>query len=170
MVHRLNVVIWITIKENRRVSLDRTSGYLPVHAIRWTDSELTHGIRVMLKELPFHGRLFKIVVPNGDIDWAITNDPDEALTTQAAEDASDVRWQVENVHRGLKQLTGSEKCQARKARSQRNHLAYWYHAWSSLKVAAQEQAKTLYRVRADLFRDYLRAELKNPWLRAFQPA
>ena len=34
-----------------------------------------------------------------------------------------VRWQVEEFHRSFKQLTGSEKCQCRKARSQRNHLA-----------------------------------------------
>jgi hypothetical protein len=41
-----------------------------------------------------------------------------------------------------------------------NHLACCYHAWLSLKVKAKELGKTLDQ--ADLFRDYLRAELRNP--------
>jgi len=81
-----------------------------------------------------------------------------------------VRWQVEAFHRELKQLTGSEKCQCRKARSQRNHLACCYHAWLSLKVHAKSLGKTLYQARRDLFSDYLRAELRNPTIKAFQPA
>jgi len=47
-----------------------------------------------------------MVTTKGDIDWVITNCPDETMTTQVAQDASDVRWQVEELHRGLKQLTG----------------------------------------------------------------
>jgi len=125
---------------------------------------------VKLKEVPFKVRLFKLVAPNGDIDWVITNCPDETLTAQVAQDANDVRWQVEELHRDLKQLTGSEKCQCRKARSQRNHLACCYHAWLSLKVKAMSLHKTLYQVKTDLLRDYLRAELRNPHIPAFLPA
>ena len=87
-----------------------------------------------------------------------------------AQTASDVRWQVEELHRGLKQLTGTEKCQCRQARSQRNHLACCYHAWLSLKVKATQLNQTLYQVKTDLFRDYLRAELREPHVRAFQPS
>jgi len=60
------------------------------------------------------------------------------------------------LHRELKQLTGSEKCQCRSARSQRNHLACCYQAWLSLKVKANQLNKTLYQVKTDLWRDYLR--------------
>lgn len=67
-------------------------------------------------------RLFKVVAKNGDIDWVITNDLDEIVTTQVTQEANDVRWQVGGFYRELKQLTGSEKCQCRKGRSQRNHL------------------------------------------------
>ncbi len=35
----------------------------------------------------------------------------------------DVRRQIEELHRGVKQLTGSEKCQCRLGQAQRNHLA-----------------------------------------------
>ena len=89
---------------------------------------------------------------------------------QVAQDVNDLRWQVEEFHRELKQLTGSEKYQCRKARSQRNHLACCYHAWVSLKVQAKALKKTVYRVHTDLFSDYLRAELQKPTISAFQPA
>jgi hypothetical protein len=37
----------------------------------------------------------------------------------------------------------------------------------SLKVIATKLNKTLYAVKADLLRDYLRAELRNPHVPAF---
>lgn len=168
LINRLEMIFYTTLKDNRLVSLSKEEGYIHLDEIEWTDERLENGVKIKLKEVPFHVRLFKLVATNGDIDWVITNDPDETLTAQVAQDANDVRWQVEELHRGLKQLTGSEKCQCRKARSQRNHLACCYQAWLSLKVKAKEFSKTLYQVRADLFRDYLRAELRNPRIPAFQ--
>jgi len=169
LIHRLGLVFFTTLKENRLVSLNKEEGYIHLDQIDWTPERLQHGVLVRLKEVPFHVRLFKLVATNGDIDWVITNSPDETMTAQVAQDANDVRWQVEELHRGIKQLTGSEKCQCRKARSQRNHLACCYHAWLSLKVKAQQTGKTLYQVKTDLLRDYLRAELRNPHIPAFQP-
>jgi hypothetical protein len=169
LIHRLGLVFFTTLKENRLVSLNKEEGYIHLDQIDWTPERLQHGVLVRLKEVPFHVRLFKLVATNGDIDWVITNSPDETMTAQVAQDANDVRWQVEELHRGIKQLTGSEKCQCRKARSQRNHLACCYHAWLSLKVKAQQTGKTLYQVKTDLLRDYLRAELPNPHIPAFQP-
>jgi hypothetical protein len=169
LIHRLGLVFFTTLKENRLVSLNKEEGYIHLDQIDWTPERLQHGVLVRLKEVPFHVRLFKLVATNGDIDWVITNSPDETMTAQVAQDANDVRWQVEELHRGIKQLTGSEKCQCRKARSQRNHLACCYHAWLSVKVKAQQTGKTLYQVKTDLLRDYLRAELRNPHIPAFQP-
>ena len=151
------------------VSLSKESGYIHLDEIEWTEERLKNGIIVKLKKVPFKVKLFKVVAKNGNIDWIITNDLDEATITQVAQDANDLRWQVEEFHRELKQLTGSEKCQCRKARSQRNHLACCYHAWLSLKVQAKILNKTIYRIHSDLFSDYLRAELRNPRITAFQP-
>jgi hypothetical protein len=162
LVHRLGRTFYTTIKRNRRVSLTKEDGYIGLEDIDWTPERMTHGVVVRLQKVPFPVRLFKLVATNGDIDWVITNDLDSAVTAQVAQDANDVRWDVENLHRGLKQLTGSAKCQCRTGRSQRNHLACCYHAWLSLKVKAMELGKTLSQVRADLFSDYLRAELRNP--------
>lgn len=169
LIQRLGLIFFTTLKENRLVSLSKAEGYIHLDQIDWTPEQLQNGLAVKLKEVPFKVRLFKLVAPNGDIDWVITNCPDETLTAQVAQDANDVRWQVEELHRGLKQLTGSEKCQCRKARSQRNHLACCYHAWLSLKVKAKQLNKTLYQIKTDLLRDYLRAELRNPRIPAFQP-
>jgi hypothetical protein len=91
------------------------------------------------------------------------------LITQAAHDASDVHWQIEELHRGLKQSSGTEKCQCRKGHSQRNHIACCYHAWLSLKVKAKVLGKTLYQIKEDLLSDYLRAELVTPRIHSFSP-
>ena len=170
LIQRLNLVFFTTLKENRLVSLSKEEGYIHLAHIEWTPERLGKGLLVKLQEVPFKVRLFKLVATNGDIDWVITNSPEETVTSQVAQDANDMRWQVEELHRGLKQLTGSEKCQCRKARSQRNHLACCYHAWLSLKVKAMQLHKTLYQTKSDLLSDYLRAELRNPRIPAFLPA
>jgi hypothetical protein len=76
------------------------------------------GIKVKLKEIPFFVKLFKIVSTDGHIDWVITNSPDYNLWADDVKENNAVRWQVEEFHRAYKQLTGSEKCQCRAARSQ----------------------------------------------------
>jgi hypothetical protein len=86
---------------------------------------------------------------------------------QVAQKANDVRWQIEQFHREIKQLTGSEKCQCRKARSQRNHLDGCYHAWLSLKVKAKTLKTSLYQIRKNLFSDYLKVELESPGITAY---
>ena len=166
LIHRRKRIFFTTLKSNRLVSLSKAEGYIHLEEIEWTADRLTQGVVVKLKEVPFQVRLFKLVAPDGDIDWVITNDLAETMTAQVAEESSDVRWQVEERHRGIKQLTGSEKCQCRAARAQRNHLACCYHAWVSLKVKAQELGQTLYAVRESLFSYYLRAELRNPHITA----
>jgi hypothetical protein len=95
------------------------------------------GVIVKLKKVPFKVKLFKLVATTGDIDWIITHDLDATLTTQIVEATNHLRWKVEEFRREPKRLTGSEKCQCRKACSQRNHLGCCYHVWLSLKVFAQ---------------------------------
>jgi DDE family transposase len=166
LIHRRRWTFFTTLKSNRLVSLSKEQGYSHLDEIDWTPERLEHGVIVKLKEVPFKVRLFKVVASHGDIDWVITNDLAETVTAQVAAASSDVRWQVEELHRGIKQLTGSEKCQCRAARAQRNHLACCYQAWVSLKVKAQALGQTLYAVRESLFSHYLRAELRNPHVTA----
>ena len=72
----------------------------------------------------------------------------------------------EELHRELKQLTGTAKGQGRAARAQRNHCACCSHAWVSVKVKAKELGQTLYALRESLFSHYLRAELQPPHIAA----
>ena len=166
-VDSLKLTFYTTLKTNRLVSLSVAEGYVHLETIDWTEHRLKHGVIVKLKKVPFKVKLFKLVAKNGDIDWIITNDLDETLTAQAVEKTNNLRWKVEEFHRELKQLTGSEKCQCRKARSQRNHLGCCYHVWLSLKVGALTTKTTLYQARTRLFSEYLRAALRSPLIYAY---
>lgn len=163
LITRHGWTFFTTLKSNRKVSVSRETGYQNLNELVFDDQSLVAGLVIKLKEVPFMVKLFKLVAPNGDIDWVITNDLDHSVNLFVAELKNDNRWQIEDFHRGFKQLTGSEKCQCRKARSQRNHLACCYHAWVSLKIKAKQQvAKTMYQLRKELFYDYLVQQLKNP--------
>jgi len=167
LIVRLEMFFITTLKDNRLVSLSKETGYIHLQEIEWTAPRLHNGVAVKLKEVPFKVQLFKVVATNGDIEWVITNHPEGTFTTSDIQNENAVRWQIEQLHRELKQLTGTEKCECRKARSQRNHLACCYLAWLSLKVKAQQWGKTLYAAQHDLLSDYLRAELRDPRIPAF---
>ena len=174
VVHRLDMVFVTTLKSNRLVSVSKEAGYVHLDTLAWEPSVLERGQLVKLKELPFLVRLFKLVAPNGDIDWIITNrefsEKEGIQTTISLQDVQDenaVRWQIEQLHRELKQLAGTQKCQCRKARSQGNHLGLCYLAWLSLKVHANRFRITLYAARKNLFQDYLRTELRRPTIQAY---
>ena len=169
-IHRVGKFFVTTLKENRLVSLSKEQGYIHLQQIQWTPEQLQEGITVKLKKVPFTVQLFKIVATNGDIEWVITNRAPGSIHTQVIQEENQVRWCIEQLHRELKQLTGIERCQCRKQRAQRNHFACCYHAWFSLKVFAKKLGKTLYQVKHDLWSDYLRNELRNPRIRAYQPA
>ena len=162
LIVRLNMFFVTTLKENRLVSLTKEQGYIHLQDIDWIPERLEQGVPIKLKEIPFLVQLFKIVATNGDIEWVITNHAPGSFTSQAIQDENALRWQIEQLHRELKQLTGSEKCECRNARSQRTHLACCYLAWLSLKVKASELSQTLYTLQHDLLSDYLRAELRCP--------
>jgi hypothetical protein len=162
LIHRQDWLFFTTLKNNRLVSLSRETGYQSLASLDFTDSEWIQGIPVKLKKMPFYVKLFKLVSPNGNIEWVITNDLSTSVNAFVAELRNDNRWQVEEFHRAFKQLTGAEKCQCRKARAQRNHLACCYAAWLSLKLQAKKVGKSLYQIRQDIFAQFLKNSLKNP--------
>ncbi|HJW31162.1 MAG TPA: transposase [Saprospiraceae bacterium] len=168
-IHRLGKFFVTTLKENRLVSLSKEQGYIHLQQIEWTDEQLRYGITVKLKEVPFKVQLFKVVATNGDIEWVITNRSPGSIDTPVVQNKNKRRWVIEQLHRELKQLTGTERCQCRKQRAQRNHFSCCYHAWFSLKVIAKKLGITLYQVKHNLWSDYLRNELRNPRVPAYQP-
>lgn len=168
LIERDGRVFVAPLKSNRLVSLSPQTGYVHLNDLEWTTEQLRTGQIVKLKQLPFKVRLFKLVATNGDIEWVITNHP--GFTATQVVYTNDVRWQIEQFHREFKQLTGSEKCQARSARAQRTHIALCYQAWLAIKCHAKQLAKTSYQVVSELWSDYLRAELRAPRIVALQLA
>jgi Transposase DDE domain len=166
LVHRADWTFFTTLKSNRKVSLSKETGYQKLQSIEWKQESLQNGILVKLKEVPFLVKLFMIVHPEGNNEYVITNYIEEDLLIEQVENTVAFRWQVEDFHRSFKQLTGSEKCQCRKAKSQRNHLACCYHAWISLKKVAKNTKQTMYQVRNNLFEDFLKQALKYPCIQA----
>jgi hypothetical protein len=169
LIHRLGRYFITTVKSNRKVSLSKEAGYVHLEDLPWDAETLRQGMLVKLKELPFKVRLFVVVSPTGDIDWMITNrpsDPQRPMTTADIQEENAFRWHVEQFHREVKQLTGSEKCQCRKGRSQRNHLACCYLAWVSLQQHARQSGTTLYEAHRRLWDEYLKAALRHPVIRA----
>ncbi len=59
--------------------------------------------------------VFKTVGEDGDAEYWATSHVD-VTAAQRAENA-DIAWKIETYHRGLKQYTGIEKSQHRKAQS-----------------------------------------------------
>ena len=169
LIEQLGMRFVTTLKSNRMVSLSADEGYIHLQDIEWTKERLQNGLIVKLKKVPFKVRLFKVVATDGDIDWVITNDLQSSMNTQVIQDVDKVRWHIEQLHRELKQLTGTEKCQCRKQRSQRNHFACCYHAWLSLKVKSKQLETTLYALKHGLLYEYLRAELRDPRIPAYLP-
>lgn len=166
LIHRMGMQFVTTLKENRLVNPSKEGGYIHLEEIEWTEEQKHYGVQIKLQEVPFHVQLFKLVAPDGNIDWVITNCP-EKIATDLVQKENKVRWHIETMHRELKQLTGIEKCQARKARSQRNHISYCYQAWFALKRKAKETGETVYAIRNELFAEYLKTVLTKPIIPAY---
>ncbi len=162
LIHRQNWIFYTSLKSNRLISLSRESGYQSLESLDFESQKWIEGVSVKLKEMPFCVKLFKMVSPNGNIEWIISHDLSDSVNVFVAELKNDNRWQIEEFHRAFKQLTGSEKCQCRKAQAQRNHLACCYEVWLNLKLQAKKLGKSLYQIRQDIFAQFLRNSLKNP--------
>jgi len=81
--------------------------------------------------------LFRVAVSENRTDLAMTND----LTQNSTQDVQNVcalRWKIEQFHRDLKQLSGMEKCQCRKAGIQGNHIACAVLVWVRLAAIAKK--------------------------------
>jgi putative transposase len=146
---------WLTrLKENRKVNLDR-QGLKPV-----SQTALAAGGTVVHLEGYGLIRVFKIVSRDGDIEYWATNDlgMDELERLRLAERC----WAVEDYHRGLKQCCGVERCQARAAVAQRNHIGLAIRAFLRLAHHFFTTGVSWYEAKARIIRGAVRAYLANP--------
>jgi len=134
--------------------------------VQWTEKDVKSGKLIKIKNFPAvkKVKLFRVTVSTNRTEYVATNDLTQSETKDVRKVCSQ-RWKIEEFHRELKQLTRIESCQCRKARIQRNHIAWAILVWSFLKKTARLMGKTIYQLKSELLSDYLKKELKYPALR-----
>jgi putative transposase len=142
------------LKVNRKVDRDR-QGYRAVAEV-----EIAAGGTVVHLEGFGSIRVFKVVSPDGDIEYWATNDllMDEMTRLSQAEQS----WAIENYHRGLKQCCGVERSQVRAARAQRNHIGLAIRAFLRLEQHFYTTGVSWYEAKARIYRGAVRAYIANP--------
>ena len=147
LIDSLGKFYYCPLKRNRLV--DDTGGvekYKRIEDLTWSNAENESGKIVKVKGFPKvkKVKIFRVVSSNGDTEYVATNDMSQ-FSTDDVKDLCANRWKIEEFHRELKQLTGVEKCQCRKARIQRNHIGCAILVWLRLKYLANQMNLTIYQ-------------------------
>jgi hypothetical protein len=149
---------WLTrLKANRLVNKDR-QGERPLSR---TDLSAS-GTEVWLTGYGLV-KVFKIVAPDGDIGYWATDDLN--MTDLARQQMAEYSWTIETYHRGIKQSTEVEGCQARSARAQRNHIGLALRAFLRLEWHLFSTGISWLEAKASITRDAVRAYLAHPTIR-----
>lgn len=146
---------WLTqLKSNRLVNPDGR-GNRPVSQVEISEQ----GTVVHLKGYGFV-KVFKIVAPNGDIEYWASSDleMDELTRLKFAEQY----WAIESYHRGLKQCCGVDRAQVRAARAQRNHIGMAIRAFLRLEYHRLLTGMSWFESKFSIVREAVRAYLLQP--------
>lgn len=136
---------WLTrLKGNRLVNPDGT-GNRPLSDVALAP----HGTQVHLKGYGFI-LVFRIDAADGDTEYWATSRLD-MTPGQRTEWAGQV-WTIETYHRGLKQHCGVERCQARSARAQRNHIGWAIRAFLRLEYHRWRTGTSWFTTKLDIIR------------------
>lgn len=166
-VVRKDKIFYGVMPKSRKVSyLDQDGLVTTKHVgdFNWThNADLQqYGTTVCIEDLPKDKplRLFQITAKHR-VEYIVTNDV-SVKTTEAAKQVGGFRWKIEQFHREAKQLTGVAKCQARKARKQRNHICIAFIVWHQLNELAKQMKATIYEVKRIPLREYQKQLWRNP--------
>jgi hypothetical protein len=168
-IDNLDKYYYCPLKRNRLV--DETAGqknYQAIEALNWSQTELDKGKIIKIKSFPNDKKvkLFRVIVSTDKTEFIVTNDLTQD-STDVVQKVCSIRWKIEEFHRELKQLTGIESCQCRKARIQRNHIGACMLVWLRLKDLAYKTGQTIYQLKYGLLSNYLIQQLKRPVLPMF---
>ena len=163
-IDSLDKIFYCPLKTNRLV--DDSFGkekYKNIKNLEWDNEELKDGKIIKIKGFPakIKVKLFRVTVSTDRTDYVATNDLSQS-STDVAQKVCKIRWKLEEFHREIKQLTGIESCQCRKARLQRNHIACAMLVWLRLKNLAYKTGQTVYQIKHNLLSNYLIEQLKRP--------
>ena len=163
-IDSLEKIYYCPLKNNRLV--DDTFAkekYKRIELLEWSYEELECGKIIKIKGFPAQKKvkLFRVTVSTNRTDYIATNDLSQS-STDVVQEVCKIRWKIEEFHREIKQLTGIESCQCRKARLQRNHIACAMLVWIRLKNLAYQTGQTVYQIKHNLLSNYLIQQLKRP--------
>lgn len=148
---------WLTrLKANRLVNKDR-QGERPLSRTEIAAS----GTEVWLKGYGLV-KVYKIVAPDGDIAYWATSDLTMGEMTR--QQYGEYSWAIENYHRGIKQCTEVERCQARSAQAQSNHIGLALRAFLRLEFHSFTHGVSWVEAKTAIIRDAVRAYLAHPWI------
>ena len=146
---------WVTRLEcNRQVNPDG-QGNRRLDQVELSES----GTRVHLKGYGFI-QVFKIVATDSDIEYWATSDLD--MTDLQRLRFAESGWMIETYHRGIKQFCGVERCQARSATAQRNHIELALRAFLRLEYHCFVNGISWFEAKTSIIRNAVRAYLANP--------
>ena len=136
-----------------------------VESLHGNADALIQGKILKIKGFPKNQRrsCFRVAVSTHRTDFVVTHERTQN-STAAVPPGCGCRWQIEQLHREGKQVTGLEACQCRKARIHRNHIGCALLVWVNLKRIAAKTGQTLYQLKHGLLDDYLCQQLKSPSL------
>ena len=159
-------IYYCPLKRNRLV--DDTGGfqtYKKVEALQWNEQEKEQGKVIKIRKFPAQKKvkLFRVIISTDRTEYIATNDLNQDSTKEVKNYCS-WRWKIEEFHREVKQLTGIESCQCRKAAIQKNHIACALWVWNFLKKIARQTQQTIYELKQNLLDNYLMIELRSPSL------
>ena len=163
-IESLKKLYYCPLKSNRLINESGERGdYHRVDSLAWSAENELSGKNVHLRGFPkgHQLKLFRLTLSTKRTDYVVTNDPSQ-LTTEAVQEASGLRWKVEQFHREEKQLTGIEACQCRRARIQRNHIGCAVLVWLRLKNLAYQSGKTVYQIKHGMLSQYMIEQLRTP--------
>ena len=167
LIDNLGKIYYCPLKVNRLV--DDTKGvekYKRIDELIWNELELEQGKIIKIKKFPKDKKvkLFQLIISTDKTEYIATNDFSENHA-EGIKDICSVRWKIEEFHRELKQITGVESCQCRKAIIQKNHIACAILVWNHLKRLSGITAKTVYQLKNQWLSVHLIEQLKYPSIR-----
>lgn len=163
-IEKLGKIYYCPIKSNRLVDdSDGISKHVNVKNLSWSETTQQEGKLVHLKKMPKGHRvkLFRLVLSTQRTDYVVTNDLTQD-DLDATKQHCGIRWNIEQLHRESKQVTGIESCQCRVPRALRNHIACSFLVWIHLKRWADKAHTNIYRLKFSLLDNYMIDQLKNP--------
>ena len=146
---------WLTrLKGNRQVNPDGTGNRAVQDCAIAAEGTIVH--------LKGYGliQVFRIDTPDGDTEYWATDVL--TLTPLEREEEAGKVWTIEVYHRGLKQFCGVERCQARSARAQRNHIGWAIRAFLRLEHHRIRTGLSWFETKMGILRSALKLYLSMP--------